>query len=101
MKLINALVLLNHIDNAVEEFENTVDDSVTDFDRGWDEGYFNGFEAIRDLVEDIIIEDEIPLASPSDMIPKSEFFRLLEAIQERTEGWDEWHFVAGIMEAYK
>lgn len=100
MKLIDAEVLLNRIDKAEEEFGNTFA-SGTDFEKGWDEGYLDGFGDIKDLVEDIIIEDEIPLANPSDMIPKSEFFRLLEAIQKRTEGWDEWHFVAGIMEAYK
>ena len=100
MKLIDAEVLLNQIDKAEEEFGNTFA-SGTDFEKGWDEGYLDGFGAIKDLVEDIIIEDEIPLANPSDMIPKSEFFRLLEAIQKRTEDWDEWHFVAGIMEAYK
>lgn len=101
MKLIDAEVLLKRIDDAVEEFENTEDASGTAFEKGWDEGYFDGFDAIRDFVEDIIIEDEIPLANPSDMIPKSEFFRLLEAIQERTEGCTEHHFIAGIMEAYK
>lgn len=100
MKLIDAEVLLNQIDKAEEEFGNTFA-SGTDFEKGWDEGYLDGFGDIKYLVEDIIIEDEIPLANPSDMIPKSEFFRLLEAIQKRTEGWDEWHFVAGIMEAYK
>ena len=52
-------------------------------------------------MKDIIIEDEIPLATPSDMIPKSEFIRLLEAIQERSEDWDECNFIDGIMEAYK
>lgn len=100
MKLIDATVVLNHIDKAEEEFGNTFA-SGTDFEKGWDEGYLDGFGAIKDLVEDIIIEDEIPLATPSDMIPKSEFIRLLEAIQERSEDWDECNFIDGIMEAYK
>ena len=101
MKLIDAEVLLKRIDDAVEEFENTEDASGTAFEKGWDEGYFDGFDAIRDFVEDIIIEDEIPLANPSDMIPKSELLRLLEAIQERSGDWNECNFIDGIMEAYK
>ena len=100
MKLIDAEVLLNQIDKAEEEFGNTFA-SGTDFEKGWDEGYLDGFGAIKGLVKDIIIEDEIPLATPSDMIPKSEFIRLLEAIQERSEDWDECNFIDGIMEAYK
>lgn len=100
MKLIDATVVLNQIDKAGKEFGNTFA-SGTDFEKGWDEGYLDGFRDIKELVEDIIIEDEIPLATPSDMIPKSEFIRLLEAIQERSEDWDECNFIDGIMEAYK
>ncbi|WLG15387.1 hypothetical protein [Enterococcus phage PEF9] len=100
MKLIDAEVVLNQIDKAEEEFGNTFA-SGTDFEKGWDEGYLDGFRDIKGLVKDIIIEDEIPLATPSDMIPKSEFFRLLEAIQKHTGDWEEHQFIAGIMEAYK
>lgn len=101
MKLIDAEVVLNHIEKTEEELNTTNNADNSAFGKGWDEGFLDGISSIRDFVEDITIEDEIPLANPSDMIPKSEFFRLLEAIQKRTEGWDEWHFVAGIMEAYK
>lgn len=100
MKLIDATVVLNHIEKAEEEFGNTFA-SGTDFEKGWDEGYLDGFGDIKGLVEDIIIEDEIPLANPSDMIPKSEFIRLLEAIKTHSTDWEECIFIDGILEAYK
>lgn len=101
MKLIDAEVVLNYIDATREEVAEDSSPSSDAYIRGWDAGYTDGFSAVRDFVKDIIIEDEIPLATPSDMIPKSEFIRLLEAIQERSEDWDECNFIDGIMEAYK
>lgn len=101
MKCIDATVLLNHVDKAEEEFNKTINNSQSDFERGWDQGFLDGFASIRDLVEDIIIEDEIPLAKPSDMIPKSEFIRLLEAIKAHSADWEECLFIDGILEAYK
>ncbi|UQT01175.1 hypothetical protein QOFMPA_00052 [Enterococcus phage vB_OCPT_Toy] len=101
MKLIDATVVLNYIEKTKNELNTTSPANDSKFGKGWDAGFIRGIESIKGLVKDIIIEDEIPLANPSDMIPKSEFFRLLEAIQERTEGCTEHHFIAGIMEAYK
>lgn len=101
MKLIDAAVVLNHIEKTKKELNTPNFSDKSEFGRGWDAGFIRGIDNIKGLVKDIIIDDEIPLDNSSDMIPKREFLRLLEAIQERTEGWDEWHFVAGIMEAYK
>lgn len=101
MKLIDATVVLNHIEKTKKEFNTTNPSNNSAFGKGWDAGFIRGIDNIKGLVEDITIEDEIPLANPSDMIPKSEFFRLLEAIQKRTGYWEEHHFIAGIMEAYK
>lgn len=101
MKLIDATVVLNHIEKTKKELNTTNPSNNSAFGKGWDAGFIRGIDNIKGLVKDIIIEDEIPLANPSDMIPKSEFFRLLEAIQERSEDWDECNFIDGIMEAYK
>lgn len=101
MKLIDAAVVLNHIETAKKELNKPNLSDNSEFGRGWDAGFIRGIDSIKFLVEDIIIEDEIPLANSSDMIPKSELLRLLEAIQKRTGDWDEHHFIAGIMEAFK
>lgn len=101
MKLIDATVVLNYIEKTKNELNTTNPANNSKFGKGWDAGFIRGIESIKGLVKDIIIEDEIPLATPSDMIPKSEFIRLLEAIQERSEDWDECNFIDGIMEAYK
>lgn len=101
MKLIDAEVVLNHVNKVKEEVSNNSSNSHSAFEKGWDEGFLDGLSSIRDLVEDITIEDEIPLATPSDMIPKSEFIHLLEAIKAHSADWEECIFIDGILAAYK
>lgn len=101
MKLIDATVVLNYIEKTKNELNTTSPANDSKFGKGWDAGFIRGIESIKGLVEDIIIEDEIPLANPSDMIPKSEFIRLLEAIKTHSADWEECLFIDGILEAYK